>query len=120
MGVFDPQGDDNERQQGNIMNAILNFPVQYSFNVVGRTSGDDAIVERFVEEVKQVVIQQTGDEDGLQCKITPRSKNFTKSTIQANVQNAEMISAAYDAIEALELTVMRFWSGEKILYAAGQ
>jgi putative lipoic acid-binding regulatory protein len=108
MGVFDPQGEDDERQQGNIMNAILTFPVQYSFNVVGRTGGDAATVDQFVEQVKQVVIQETGDEDGIQCTITPRSKNFTKLTIRANVANANMITAAYNGIEALELTVMRF------------
>ena len=109
MGVFDPQeGEDDERQQGNIMNAILNFPVKYSFNVVGRTGGDDAIVEQFVEQVKEVVLKETGDQDGIQCQITPRSKNFTKLTIQANVENANMITATYDGIEALELTVMRF------------
>ena len=108
MGVFDPQGQDDERQQGNIMNAILNFPVKYSFNVVGRTGGDDATVDKFVDQVKQVVVKETGDEDGIQCTITPRSKNFTKLTIQANVENADMITATYDGIEALEMTVMRF------------
>ena len=41
MGVFDPQtGVDDEHQQGNIMNALLKFPVRYSFNCVGRTNGD--------------------------------------------------------------------------------
>ena len=109
MGVFDPQeGEDDERQQGNIMNAILNFPVKYSFNVVGRTGGDDAVVQQFVEQVKQVVVKETGNQDGIQCQITPRSKNFTKLTIQANVENASMIAATYDGIEALEMTVMRF------------
>jgi len=108
MGVFDPQGEDDERQDGNIMNAILNFPVLYSWNVVGRTGGDDAVVEEFITQVKEVVMKATGDEDGIQCQIIPRSKNFTKVTIRANVQNADMISAAYDSLEALKLTVMRF------------
>ena len=108
MGVFDPQGDDNERQDGNIMNAILTFPVKYSFNVVGRTAGDSALVDQFVADVREVIVLATGDSDGIQCQITPRGKNFTKVTIEATVENAAMISAAYEGLERLELTAMLF------------
>ena len=29
MGVFDPQGEDTNQQNGNILNAMLSFPVNY-------------------------------------------------------------------------------------------
>ena len=106
MGVFDPQGEDDERQDGNILNAMLTFPIKYSFNVVGKTTGDTG--EKFVEQVKQVVGEATGDDDGMEFQITPRGKNYTKVTVQATVQSAAMISAAYKALEELEMTVMRF------------
>ncbi|CAB9524062.1 expressed unknown protein [Seminavis robusta] len=106
MGVFDPQGDDDERQDGNILNAMLTFPIQYSFNIVGKTSDDTA--EAFVQQVKDAVMETTGDEDGMQCQITPRGKNYTKVTVQATVQSAAMISGVYKALEGLEMTVMRF------------
>jgi putative lipoic acid-binding regulatory protein len=108
MGVFDPQGDDDERQTGNILNAILRFPVKYSFNIVGKTSGNDAVAEEFIKQVKDMIIEATGDKDGIQCQITPRGKNYIKVTVQANVESVAMITAAYNSIESLEWTVMRF------------
>ena len=108
MGVFDPQGEDNERQDGNILNAMLKFPVRYSFNVVGKTSGDEALVEQFVKQVKEIVLESTDDTDGIQCLVTPRTKNFTKVTVEASVERAAMIAVIYDNLEALELVVMRF------------
>lgn len=108
MGTYDPQGDDDENQEGNILNALLVFPVRYSFNIVGKTSGDEALVEKFVEEVKLIVLESTDDTDGIECLITPRTKNFTKVTVEAKVESAAMIRTIYDSLEALELAVMRF------------
>ena len=109
MGKYDPiQGDDDERQDGNILNALTTFPVQYSFNIVGKTSGDNNAVDQFVNQVKDAVIGVTGDQDGLECQIKPRGKNYTKVSVEVKVESATMIAAAYDAIEALEMTVMRF------------
>ena len=41
MGTYDPQNTeiDNESHNGNILNAMLNFPTDYTFNIVGKTSG---------------------------------------------------------------------------------
>lgn len=108
MGTYDPQGDDNDQQNGNILNAMLTFPIKYSFNVVGKTSGDTAIVDKFVEQVKEIVLETTGDIDGIECLITPRTKNFTKVSVQVNVESASMIATVYDNLESLELAVMRF------------
>eukprot|EP00555_Chaetoceros_dichaeta_P001698 CAMPEP_0198279700 /NCGR_PEP_ID=MMETSP1447-20131203/67070_1 /TAXON_ID=420782 /ORGANISM="Chaetoceros dichaeta, Strain CCMP1751" /LENGTH=253 /DNA_ID=CAMNT_0043974905 /DNA_START=119 /DNA_END=881 /DNA_ORIENTATION=+ len=43
MGSYDPlQSDtDTEQTDGNIFNALLQFPTLYTFNIVGRTRGDD-------------------------------------------------------------------------------
>jgi len=106
MGVFDPQGEDTDQQNGNILNAMLSFPVNYSFNVVGKTMGDQKQVDQFVEKVKAIVLETTGDTDGIETLITPRTKNFTKVSVQANVESAAMIARIYEQLK--EISVMRF------------
>lgn len=107
MGTFDPQnGKDDERQDGNILNAMLNFPVRYTFNIVGKTMGDEAKKEAYVDAVKQAVVATAGDD--IVCKITPRGKNFVKLQCEAEVLNAAMINTIYDDIEKIDQTVMRF------------
>ena len=108
MGVFDPQdGVDDERQEGNILNAMLKFPIRYTFNIVGKTSGDDETREKYLEEVYKVVLRISGD-DEMRCQITPRGKNFTKVQCEVEVQSASMINSIYDDLDKLDLTVMRF------------
>lgn len=108
MGVFDPpEGTDNENESGHILNAMLNFPVSYSFNVVGRTLGDEIKTNDFVDQVKAAVLDSTG-EDEMVCRVTPRGKNFTKVVIESNVQSAAMITAIYKELEGLEMSVMQF------------
>ena len=48
MGKYDPiQTEmDNENADGNILQAMINFPSLYVFNIVGRTNGIDEITER--------------------------------------------------------------------------
>jgi putative lipoic acid-binding regulatory protein len=108
MGVFDPPSDtDNERAEGNILNAMLNFPVYYSFNVVGRTNNDDTEKSTFVEAVKDIVKKNSGKED-VTCSITPRGTNFTKVTVEAQVESTAIITSIYKELETLEQAVMRF------------
>jgi putative lipoic acid-binding regulatory protein len=103
MGVFDPPSEqDNERVSGHILNAMVTFPVRYTFHVVGR--GDSAA---FVDAVRAVVDQVTGD-DQLVMKVTPRGTKFTKLLIEANVQSSSMVSSIYEQLEALEQVVMKF------------
>jgi putative lipoic acid-binding regulatory protein len=107
MGVFDPQdGANDERQEGNILNAILNFPVQYTFNIVGKTSGDSEIKKEYIQAVRKVIEGTAGDD--IAVKITPRGKNFTKVQCEVEIQSANMINTIYDELEKLERTVMRF------------
>lgn len=110
MGVFDPQtGEDSEKDgQGNILNAMLNFPVRYAFVVVGRTGGDKDVQEKYIEDVKKVVLSSSGDIDGMESKITPRGKNFIKIECTVTVESAAMINSIYDDLDELEATTMRF------------
>jgi putative lipoic acid-binding regulatory protein len=109
MGVFDPQvGEDDERQDGNILNAMLTFPTQFTFNAVGRTSGEDSLKEEYVEQVKETVSSLAGDEVDFKCQITPRGKSFTRVSIQVKVDSAAVISSIYDELGKMEMTVMKY------------
>jgi putative lipoic acid-binding regulatory protein len=109
MGVFDPPAEkDNENETGNILNAMLQFPVTYSFNVVGRTSGEEAKKDFFVEQVKAAVTSISGPDDDMALRITPRGRSFTKVVIQAHVQSAAMITNIYKELEQIEMSVMQF------------
>lgn len=109
MGVFDPQtGVDDERQSGNILNALVKFPVRYSFNVVGRTNGDETLKEEYVAEIKDIVSGLSGDEEGMELRITPRGKNFTRITLQVTVESVAIINSIYDALQEHDKTVMQY------------
>lgn len=109
MGVFDPQtGTDDETQAGNILNAMLNFPTQFTFNVVGKTKGEDKLKQDYIDQVKKTVTSLSGDEDQFQCKITPRGKSFTRVSIQVRVDSAAVINSIYDELGKMEMTVMNY------------
>lgn len=109
MGVFDPQtGVDDERQSGNIMNALLKFPVRYSFNCVGRTNGDHTTQEEYINEIKSIVSSFSGDEEGMELRITPRGKNFTRITLEVTVESVAIINSIYAALEENDKTVMQY------------
>lgn len=109
MGTFDPPAElDNENETGHILNAMLQFPVTYSFNVVGRTSGDEEKKDVFVEQVKAAVTSISGPDQDMSLCITPRGKSFTKVVIQANVESAVMITNIYKELELLAMSVMQF------------
>jgi putative lipoic acid-binding regulatory protein len=107
MGSFDPIGVDDERQEGNILNALLNFPARYTFNVVGKTLGLEDLQNEYVDKVKKLLLESTGD-DSLVCESLRRGKNFTKVKCEVNVLSVAMINNVYDELEKLELTVMKF------------
>jgi putative lipoic acid-binding regulatory protein len=100
---------DTERENGNILKAMLTFPLDYTFHVVGRTDGDDDIQERFVQQVKEIVrVQTTSTNEEMTCQITPRGTKFTKVTIIVTVVSSDVISSIYDQLGKLELSVMQF------------
>lgn len=109
MGVFDPaNGVDDERQDGNILNAMLQFPTEFSFSAVGRTNGDDVLVETYAQQVKEIVTALAGEEDNFQCQVTPRGKSFTRVSIQVRVDSAAVINSIYDELDKMEMTVMKY------------
>ena len=86
---------------------MLKFPVRYTFNIVGKTSGDEAVKDEYLEQVYKVVLGIAGD-DEMRCQITPRGKSFTKVQCEVEVQSVTMINSIYDELDKLERTVMRF------------
>lgn len=99
--------NDNEQDKGNILNAMLRFPLEFSFHVVGKTGGDSNVQEEFVEQVKTIA-KTTTSSDEVVCKITPRGSKFTKVTLQVQVESADAINSIYDQLGELELSVMHF------------
>ena len=101
--------NDNERENGNILQAMLTFPLEYRFHVVGRTGGDQSSQDEFVGQVKGIMTTTTGlKDDEVVCRITPRGTKYTKVTIQLQVESADVITSIYEQLEALELSVMQF------------
>ena len=88
--------------------AMLKFPVRYTFNIVGKTFGDQKANDEYVDAVKNVVRGTSGDEEGMVCRITPRGKSFTKVQCEVEVQSASMINAIYAELDEIDMTVMRF------------
>mmetsp|Transcript_48384 Transcript_48384/g.89723 ORF Transcript_48384/g.89723 Transcript_48384/m.89723 type:complete len:191 (-) Transcript_48384:199-771(-) len=110
MGNFDPPAGavDDEHQNGNILSAMLIFPAEYSFSVVGRTGGDDELKEEYAESVRRIVASVSGDDDGLAMRVTPRGKSFTRVSVQVTVDSAAVITSIYEELGSLERTVMRY------------
>mmetsp|Transcript_6625 Transcript_6625/g.9465 ORF Transcript_6625/g.9465 Transcript_6625/m.9465 type:complete len:200 (+) Transcript_6625:105-704(+) len=108
MGTYDPtNGVDDENQDGNIFNAMLNFPAEHTFNVVGKTNGEDDIRDAFVEDVKKMVSSLSGEEK-VDCRVTPRGNNYTRVKVQVSVESATMINTITTELNDMELTVMSF------------
>ena len=109
MGTFDPPNSeiDDENQNGNILSAMLFFPTQYTFNVVGKTSGSDDEVSSFIDKVNNIVSSGSGDpKDEMKCETKARGKNYTKVSITAMVDSADIINNIYEELSSI--SVMRF------------
>mmetsp|Transcript_7625 Transcript_7625/g.9978 ORF Transcript_7625/g.9978 Transcript_7625/m.9978 type:complete len:201 (+) Transcript_7625:95-697(+) len=109
MGAFDPAdaSQDTEHISGNILNAMLKFPVKYTFSVVGKTAGNETLQKQFESQVQSVILQETG-EASWETRIIPRGSNFTKLSVSVEVQSSEMIAAIYKGLEGIEISVMQF------------
>lgn len=118
MGAFDPEDVeiDKETVPGNIFNALLQFPVEHTFHVVGKTSTTASaqaaplpLKDQFVAAVQAIVQNETRElPDRITTQVTPRGTKFTKVSISVQVQSAEMITAIYNQFQALESSVMQF------------
>ena len=108
MGTYDPKvGTDDEYQFGNIISALLNFPTKFTFNVVGRTNGNDVDSVEYEKVIKQIVASISGDLE-MECSVKPRGKSFTRVSITVSVESAGMIKANYSALDDMETTVMMY------------
>lgn len=107
MGTYDPIGDDDERQDGNILSAMIHFPANFTFNAVGKTNGDKKLQDEYVDEVKSVFLSICGDSDAT-FEVLPRGKKFTKVKCELEVQSATMVNTIFEDIAKLEKTLMHF------------
>ena len=109
MGDFDPVSaeENNENVDGNILNAMMEFPTSYVFNVVGKTKGDEEIAEIYIRTVKDIIISNSGDKDA-SCEIKARGENFTKIMMETKVESSSMVTNIYSQLADIEETVMRF------------
>jgi len=102
MGSYDPiQGDtDTEQTDGNILNALLQFPTLYSFNIVGRTGGDDeSIKDAYVQQVKSIVVDGCGgggdseDGGGLIADTRDTVEDTTTPTVMGGDADDKVVAA---------------------------
>jgi putative lipoic acid-binding regulatory protein len=109
MGNYDPVASetDNEYTNGNILNAFLNFPTTYVFNVVGKTKGDKNLAEEYINKVKHIIQSNTGDVECILCSKS-RGNNFTKVEVEATVQSSSMIARIYEELADLDESSMMF------------
>lgn len=102
---------DTETTSGNILNALMKFPVTYTFHVVGKTNGDAATQSSFVQQVQRT-IQESSDSDDddeqVRYDVTQRGTKYTKVSIQKQVMNAQEITFIYDQLSQLDRSVMQF------------
>ena len=112
MGDYDPSEGmvDNEDQDGKILKALVTFPPQLVFDVVGKINdGDDDCSDSstYADKVRSIVFDTTGDED-IKCDIIPRGTKFVKVRCEATVESTTMINNIYDELGAMASTVMKF------------
>lgn len=115
MGSFDPPTGvvDDENQTGNIMGALLQFPTEYTFSVVGKTINNDEDVEidageGYANQVKQVFTSVVGENAKMEMRVVPRGKKFTRVSVKVMVESSSVISSIYEELGAIEATVMKY------------
>mmetsp|Transcript_3721 Transcript_3721/g.5715 ORF Transcript_3721/g.5715 Transcript_3721/m.5715 type:complete len:194 (+) Transcript_3721:66-647(+) len=110
MGTYDlPEGKvDDENQTGNILGAMLNFPTEYTFTVVGKKAETEDPCDNYERKVRAVVESALGEAANIEMRVTPRGKRFTKVSLKVTVESAAIIAAIYEELGALEATVMKF------------
>ena len=106
MGTYDPPSGtlDDDKQMGNIIGALLQFPTEYTFSVVGKTTDSDDYTQRVTSVFRSVL----GSDAQLETRIVPRGKKFTRVSVKVNVESAPIIENIYAELDALEATIMKF------------
>eukprot|EP00984_Skeletonema_dohrnii_P037338 scaffold39324_cov144-Skeletonema_dohrnii-CCMP3373.AAC.1 len=110
MGTYDlPEGKvDDENQTGNILGAMLNFPTEYTFTVVGKKAETEDPCDNYERRVRAVVESALGEAANIEMRVTPRGKRFTKVSLKVTVESAAIIAAIYEELGELDATVMKF------------
>ena len=110
MGTYDlPEGKvDDENQMGNILGAMLTFPTEYTFSVVGKNAESEDPCDNYSRKVRAVVESVLGESTNMEMRVKPRGKRFTKVSIKVTVDSAAAISTIYEELDALKATVMKF------------
>lgn len=85
---------------------MLVFPVRYTFHVVGLIR-DDASSKKFVEDVKTVVLEISGDENA-KWEVLQRGEKFIKVKCEVEVSSSRMMNKIYMDISNIDGTLMRF------------
>jgi putative lipoic acid-binding regulatory protein len=76
---------------------------------VGRTEGSETLRDEFVNQVRSIVVDHVGDDEGeYSLQVTPRGSKFTKVSVETTVCSASIITSIYENLKAMELSVMQF------------
>ena len=114
MGTYEPPTGtvDDENGTGNIIGALLQFPTDYTFSVVGKNNQqlDDESDGRdaYANEVKSIIFSVLGSDAQIEMRVVPRGKKFTRVTAKVNVDSQSIINNIYEELGSLESTVMKF------------
>ena len=114
MGTYDaPTGTvDDENGTGNIIGALLQFPTDYTFSVVGKNNqqldDENEAGDAYANEVKSILLQILGSDAQIEMRVVPRGKKFTRVTVKVNVDSQSIINNVYEELGSLESTVMKF------------
>jgi len=110
MGTYDlPEGKvDDENQMGNILGAMLTFPTDYTFSVVGRNAETEDPSDNYATNVRTVMESVLGETTNIEMRVTPRGTKFTKVSVKVSVESAALIATIYEELGALKSTVMKF------------
>ena len=69
------------------------------------TSHDDAW---YIERVKQIVGETSGNANTLECRVIPRGRNFVRVSVEVTVESSAIIGSIYDELDSLEATVFKY------------
>ena len=117
MGTYDPPPSavDDENQTGHIIGAMLQFPTEYTFSVVGKTidnqqldNDESSAGDAYASEVRSALSSILGSDADVEMRVVPRGKKFTRVSAKVTVESASVIASIYEGLDALKATVMKF------------
>jgi len=105
-GEYDPPGVSTEKEEGQILDTLTQFPSKYTFQASGRVGDldDDGIahVAGLLMEVCDCPVAET------KIEIKPRGKKFVSLWVTCTVHSGEMVTEALRVAKA-DARVMTCW-----------